>query len=311
LALRAFPLLDSPWIATVFLVLLAGLPAMQAHSAAPTISGTPPTVATVGTRYSFAPRAYDRDRDRLRFWIWNKPSWASFDSRPGRLYGTPQSRHVGTYGNITIGVTDGRSRVSLPRFSITVQRGGSTPSPTPTNSAPVITGTPPTQVVQGQAYAFTPSASDKDGDSLTFSIANKPAWATFSTSTGRLSGTPSAADVGNYTNIVISVSDGKQQVSLAPFSIAVVAVTSGSATLTWQPPTTRTDGSPLNDLAGYRVLWGTTRGQYPNSVRLTNPGITSYVVNNLSPATYYFVVVAVDSKGIESGYSNEASKTIR
>ena len=311
------------------LLVLAGLllPAVDALAAAPRISGTPPTTATVGVRYTFTPSAYDRDRrDRLRFWIWNKPSWASFDSRTGRLTGTPGRRHVGTYSSISIGVTDGRNRVTLPRFSITVQRAGSTPppptepsptepSPTepppPTKSPPIITGTPPPQGVQGQPYSFTPTASDPNGDPLTFSISNKPAWASFSQSTGRLSGPPGAGDVGTYGNIRISVSDGASTAALAPFSIAVVGIASGSATLTWQPPTTRTDGSTLTNLAGYRVLWGTARGNYPSSVRITNPGVTSYVVENLAPATYYFVVVAVDANGLESGNSNEASKTIR
>lgn len=299
------------------IALLFLLPAIEASAAAPRIWGAPDTAAAVGTRYSFTPTARDADRrDRLRFFISNKPVWASFDSRTGRLIGTPGSRHVGTYSGITIGVTDGRNRVTLPRFSITVRRGGSTPPPTENpppaeNAAPIITGTPPPQGVQGQPYAFTPTASDPNGDSLTFSIANKPAWASFSTSTGRLSGTPGPGDVGNYGNIRISVSDGRLSASLASFSIAVVGVASGSATLTWQPPTNRTDGSALTNLAGYKVLWGTSRGNYSSSVQLTNAGITRYVVENLAPATYYFVVVAVDANGLESNPSNEASKTIR
>ena len=58
------------------------------------------------------------------------------------------------------------------------------------------------------AYNFQPKASDPDGNTLTFSIQNKPSWLVFNTTTGKLSGTPSSADVGTYSNIVISVSDG-------------------------------------------------------------------------------------------------------
>jgi hypothetical protein len=65
-----------------------------------------------------------------------------------------------------------------------------------TNSAPVITGTPATAVTAGSAYSFIPAASDGDGDTLTFSIVNKPSWASFSTSTGELSGTPVVSDAG-------------------------------------------------------------------------------------------------------------------
>ena len=47
-----------------------------------------------------------------------------------------------------------------------------------------------------------------------------------------------------------------------------------------------------------------------NRVDVGNPGLSSYTVSNLAPATYYFVVTAVNSVGIESDVSNMASKTI-
>jgi hypothetical protein len=163
----------------------------------------------------------------------------------------------------------------------------------------------------GSAYSFQPTASDPDGDALTFSIVNLPSWATFSTTTGRLQGTPTAANVGTFSNITIRVSDGKTTTALPAFSISVVAVASGSATLSWTPPTRNTDGTALTDLRGYKVYWGPAAGSYTNSVTLSNAGLTSYVVSNLVPGTYYFVVTAVNSKGAESVFSNAASKTIR
>src|SRR5262245_22884065 len=72
---------------------------------------------------------------------------------------------------------------------------GSNPPASGGNSAPRITGAPSTSVLQGTAYSFAPSATDADGNSLTFSIANAPAWATFNSSTGQLSGTPTAAQI--------------------------------------------------------------------------------------------------------------------
>jgi hypothetical protein len=145
---------------------------------------------------------------------------------------------------------------------------------------------------------------------LTFSIANAPAWASFSTTTGQLSGTPGVEHVGTTTGIVITVSDGEADASLAAFSVAVQAVATGSATLSWTPPTTNTDGSPLTNLAGYKVYWGTSQGNYSSSVTLNNPGLTSYVVGNLPPGTWYFVATALNSSGAESAFSGVASKTI-
>ena len=65
------------------------------------------------------------------------------------------------------------------------------------------------------ARAFQPSASDADGDALSFSISNKPGWAGFNTGTGRLNGTPT--QTGSHSSIVISVSDGTDTVSLPAF----------------------------------------------------------------------------------------------
>ena len=155
------------------------------------------------------------------------------------------------------------------------------------------------------------SATDADGNALTFSIANAPAWATFNSSTGQLSGTPTAAQVGTYSNITISVSDGTATATLAAFNIQVVGTATGSATLTWTPPTQNTDGSPLSNLAGYKVYWGTAQGSYSNSVTVSNPGLATYVVDQLTPATWYFTVTALNAAGVESAFSNVATKTIR
>jgi len=94
-------------------------------------------------------------------------------------------------------------------------------SSTTAAAAPTIAGTPNTSVAAGAAYSFQPAASSASGGKLTFSIQNIPLWATFSKTTGLLSGTPSAADVNVYSNIIISVSDGSATAALAAFSISV------------------------------------------------------------------------------------------
>jgi hypothetical protein len=182
--------------------------------------------------------------------------------------------------------------------------------PPPTGSAPTISGTPPTATLQSRAYAFRPTAADADGDRLTFGIGNRPPWAAFNSTTGRLTGTPSPADIGAYNNVTITVSDGTRSASLAPFNITVVAVATGSAMLSWTPPTSNTDGSPLTDLMGYRIYWGTQQGEYANSTLLGMPGLATYVVDQLTPATWHFVVTAVNGNGVESSLSNRATKTI-
>jgi hypothetical protein len=177
------------------------------------------------------------------------------------------------------------------------------------DQAPVIAGTPPSQVLAGGMFDFKPTASDADGDVLTFTVKNLPVWATFDPATGRLSGTPGPDDVGSYAGIQITASDGELSATLAAFAVDVVSTATGSATLTWQPPTRRTDGSAVA-LAGYKVYWGTSSRDYAYSVTLDNPGLAGYVIDDLTPTTWYFAVTAIDTDGAESAYSNEASKQI-
>uniref|UniRef100_E6XGC6 Outer membrane adhesin like protein n=1 Tax=Shewanella putrefaciens (strain 200) TaxID=399804 RepID=E6XGC6_SHEP2 len=92
------------------------------------------------------------------------------------------------------------------------------------NGAPTISGTPALSINQDTLYSFIPTATDTAGDTLTFSITNKPTWATFEPATGALTGTPTNADIGITNGIVISVSDGTLSASLPAFSITVVNV---------------------------------------------------------------------------------------
>ncbi|EPN8460490.1 Ig-like domain-containing protein [Vibrio cidicii] len=180
---------------------------------APVISGSPSTQVDEDSAYQFVPQASDNDpADTLTYSIANKPSWATFDKATGALSGMPSNSDVGTHAGIVISVSDGRVSASLPAFAITVNN---------VNDAPVISGSPATQVNEDSAYLFTPQVSDVDSQAFTFSITNKPAWASFDAATGTLSGTPSNDDVGTYAGIVITVSDGSATATLNTFSIVV------------------------------------------------------------------------------------------
>ena len=268
---------------------------------APTISGRPATSVRAGARYEFVPTASDLDEDALAFSIANKPSWASFDPESGALTGTPQTSDAGTYDGITISVSDGSLSADVGPFAIDV---------TTSNSGPSISGSPASQVTAGDSYSFTPRATDPDSTTLRFSIVGKPAWGDFDVLTGELSGSTTEADVGTYSGIVISVTDGTETDSLAAFSIEVVAAGSatGSVTLRWIPPTENEDGTPLTDLSAYRIYWGRLGESFGPPVTINNPSVTRYVVENLTPGTYEVVATAVNSAGMESRFSNMITK---
>jgi hypothetical protein len=270
----------------------------------PTISGTPVVKATVGVAYAFQPTAKDPEGKALTFSIRNKPSWATFSTSTGRLAGTPTA--AGTASSVMIIVTDGVTSASLqPTFSIT------TVAAAVANSAPTISGTPVKTANVGTSYTFTPAAADANRDTLSFSVDNKPSWATFNTATGQLAGTPNAAST--YANIVIRVSDGKAATALPAFSIAVAPATTGlpgSVTVSWLPPTQYIDGSTMSNLAGYRVRYGKSPTALSTVVTVANAGVANSVIEGLSPGVWYFTVTAFTSEGAESEDATVATATI-
>jgi len=84
----------------------------------------------------------------------------------------------------------------------------------------------------------------------------------------------------------------------------------GAATISWEAPTTNTDGTPLTDLAGYRIYYGSSPDKLGHSVQIKTIGLQTYVIDDLQSGTWYFAVMAVASDGSESKLSDIVSKTI-
>jgi len=168
---------------------------------------------------------------------------------------------------------------------------------------PTISGAPPTTDVVGQTYSFKPSASGPRGYTLTFSISGKPAWASFNTATGQLTGTPTTANVGSFAKIAISVSDGVARASLSPFTITVSApATSNTNTAptisgtpattdvagtayTFTPKASDTDGDPLSFSVQNLPPWATfsiATGTLSGTPASANAGTYSNIVISVS-----------------------------
>jgi len=220
-----------------------------------------------------------------------------------------------TLGTVTIllglmlsacgGSGDGQSATS------TTNGSGSTSTSSPTVTVPAtlplsISGAPNRQVVANQPYWFRPTTTDPNSAALRFGIANQPAWSNFNSATGEITGTPTSADVGLYRGVTVTVTAGTQMRALA-FDVEVVQVGTSSVTLTWTPPTENEDGTPLTNLAGYRLRFGAQSGNYTNVINIANPGLATYVLGGLAKGTYYVVISAYNQSGIESQYSNEAA----
>jgi hypothetical protein len=224
------------------------------------------------------------------------------------MYGKPLTHNIRNFAAL------GLSAIFITACLSGGGSDSSSPDPGPTppvgNSPPQISGTPSGAIVIGNLYSFRPSAADPDGDPLNFAIENLPTWAEFNGGSGELSGQPTLGDVGMYENILISASDGQASASLPRFSISVDESGNFSTTLSWAAPTLNEDGTALTDLAGYKLYWGTSVGTYPNSVTIDSPGILTYVVENLSAGTYYFVATAFNTADEESRHSGVATRVL-
>jgi hypothetical protein len=199
-------------------------------------------------------------------------------------------------------------------------------------------GTPQTAATVGQPYDFLPTYVPIDGVSLTFTIVNKPAWAVFNSTTGELSGIPAANDVGTDGNVVItanlSADSVVSSIPLAPFSIAVAGApastalptaptippgaapvtplptpTTGSATVSWSPPTSNTDGSALTDIAGYRIYYGANPAMLYNVI-FVPVGSMTHVIDGLAAGYWCFAITTVNSAGVESALSRVVQMTL-
>ena len=271
---------------------------------APSLTGQAPTAAYTFQTYTFTPSASDPENDTLTFSITGKPRWASFNAASGRLTGTPRKSDVGMTGDIQISVTDGVSHVELPSFRINVREG---------NAIPQISGTPDTLVVEGESYRFIPTATDLNNDVLTFRILRKPSWAHFNSSNGALTGTPSYTDIGQYENIVISVSDpSRDRTELPAFNITVVAAPLAT------PVLTMTYLGTAND---YKVMWGAIENasiyklevkENGNNWRLVEETRALFVTfTDPQPGEYIYRVSSCDRQGECSLPSAEQNIVIR
>jgi len=178
------------------------------------------------------------------------------------------------------------------------------------NRAPTIAGEAQPLAKVGQPYSFTPVVADPDGDALTFSATNLPPWAQIDAHTGAIRGTPANSDIGNYESISISVADASHHVMSHDFSIVVSSGASGVASLRWAAPFLKVDGTHLDNLAGYRILYGRDPEELDHSVFIADPAARSYEFATLDAGAWYFAIVAVNDQGLEGPATTPAMKVI-
>ncbi|MBP1708101.1 MAG: hypothetical protein H6Q39_1825, partial [Chloroflexi bacterium] len=156
-----------------------------------------------GTSLSFSISAADADGDAITYSGSSLPSGASFNGSTRTFIWTPGAAQSGTYSGVRFSASDG-SLTDSETITITVNDTMVAP-----NRPPVLASIGSKKVNEGASLSFTISATDPDGDALTYSSASLPSGASFNSSTRTFSWKPGYSQAGTYSNIRFSVSDGK------------------------------------------------------------------------------------------------------
>ncbi len=219
-------------------------------NSAPSVTSTPLTSTTLGQKYHYTVDALDSDADPLSFALVNAPVGMSIHPSLGTIRWTPAADQLGE-SDVSIEVTDPDGATATQEFKLKVSKSG---------GPPAITSIPPTEASVGSGYLYSLLARDAEGDPLTFRLLAAPAGMTIAATTGVISWTPQAGQVGQQ-DVVIEVSDGVGGAATQAFAIRV---SSGVANL---PPV----------ISSSAPRFGTVGTAYSYSLQASDPESTAIV----------------------------------
>jgi len=158
-------------------------------------------------------------------------------------------------------------------------------------------------VLGSLGVALAGCGSDESGSSTA-------ATSTTSTSTTGSNPQTAADSSASGSSTSGSTTSGSTTTTGSAGSTATTTVAGTSLTLGWVAPTENSNGTPITDLAGYKIHYGTASANYTKVVAVSNPSLSRYVLDSLESGTYFLAITAYNSKGIESTLSGEISATL-
>lgn len=189
------------------------LPVNPGANTPPVISSTPSTSATTLDTYIYNVEASDSDGDGVVFQLDTAPNGMTINAATGLVEWTPSGVQEGQLHDVVVRATDTRGAAAIQSFGIAVN------APVTSNEVPLITSSPQSPAIIGQAYQYQLIAIDPDGDSLNYSLSNGPDNMTINNE-GLVSWTPTVGQLGDHS-IALSVSDGRA-VTTQSFILTVV-----------------------------------------------------------------------------------------
>ena len=202
----------------------------------PTITTVPNVQAIAGTTYAYAVGATDPDGNPLTFSLTTAPVGMTIDKNTGQISWSAAAADVGTQ-DVTIVVSDGLGGTAQQHYLLSVINP-------PPNLPPMFTSTPVTVAHLSALYSYPVTASDPDGDPLSFSLANAPAGMTIDANTGLIGWTPTLAQLGTDP-VTVQVSDGQGETATQAYVVQVLPqIGDHPPQFTSSPPTTALVGQP-------------------------------------------------------------------
>ena len=174
-------------------------------------SNAPPVLAAIGDHtvsegatLTFTVSATDVDGDTLTYGASGLPAGASFDPATRTFSWTPGYDQAGAHAGATFQVTDSGSPAKSDSEAITITVDD-------VNRPPVLAAIGDQSVTEGETLTFTVSATDEDGDTLTYGASGLPTGATFDPATRTFSWTPGYDQAGSYAAVQFTVSDAQAE----------------------------------------------------------------------------------------------------
>jgi len=246
------------------------LDVVDATNHAPEYGAFPQTTINVGETLDYTIAAADADGDSLTYSLYLKPQSTVFDALTGHILWTPTRSEVGQQEFYWV-ARDNFGGEAHHDHNITVID--------PNNHAPQVQSLPPSTLNVGDALDYTIDATDADGDTLHFSLYQKPESAQFDSSTGRIQWSPVRAQVGpqefiwiirddfggeTFTDVTINIVDPNNHVPV----VGSTAPTSVQLGASYQYQVQVTDGD--NDEVSYRLYFS------PSGMTISDSGLVAW-----------------------------------
>lgn len=206
----------------------------------PAIISVPPVTASVGNTYLYSVLAQDAESDPLTYTLLTSPSGMTLDAITGELQWTPDNTQLGSQ-SVSIQVSDGTGGFATQTFAIVVAIGAA-------NLPPVITSLPPTGASAGTAYTHTIVATDPEGSAVTFEKRRGPAGLIVNPTTGVVTWTPTATDIGTVI-VAFAALDASGAAAVQSFELEVLSANVAPVIVSLAPLTV-----PARGLYRYDIL---------------------------------------------------------